>query len=149
MEENIENKDFQEAEGTVKNEGDQKPEEGIKNEKAEKVKCKACGKEMDGDTKFCPSCGAAQGEAAQKNIYDTFCILGLAFGIISNFYNFFGVLNFVGVILSIIGLINCKNKKMRAYAVVGICLGVLSIVLMSIRLAMVMKKLNEINNWGY
>ena len=48
----------------VKNSLDLQPN----NQKEKKLFCKECGKEISGETKFCPNCGASQDNSSKENV---------------------------------------------------------------------------------
>lgn len=100
--------------------------------------CPNCGVRIDGDVQFCPSCGErirsnasydAQDQKKTKDSYNIFCILGLVIAGISLLINFWGIVGIAAVILSIIGLVNCKKKreKGKTIAIIGIAIGTFSI----------------------
>lgn len=65
-----------------------------------------------------------------KAPYNTMCIVGLVVSGISLLLNFFGIVGIAGTILSVIGLINCTQKKEngKAVAIIGIVIGSFSIL---------------------
>ena len=116
--------------------------------------CRNCGKEITDGTAFCPECGAAQNGTTQnasqepptisnaaysnptnqsevkKVPYNTMCIVGLVVSGISLLLNFFGIVGIAGTILSVLGLMDCKkkNENGKALAIIGIVIGVFSII---------------------
>ena len=111
--------------------------------------CIHCGKEISDNSTFCPECGAAQQEitpppaantgncstpvnhsAVQKAPYNMMCIIGLVISGISLLLNFWGLVGIVGTIVSVIGLVNCKQKNQngKALAITGIAIGGFSIL---------------------
>lgn len=111
--------------------------------------CVNCGKKIGDGSTFCPECGAAQPRIAppfasstgnysnpvnpsvvQKAPYNMMCIVGLVISGISLFLNFFGLVGIAGTIVSVIGLISCKqkNENGKALAVIGIVIGAYSIL---------------------
>ena len=66
----------------------------------------------------------------QKTPYNKMCLVGLVISVISLFLNFWGIVGIAGVIVSVIGLINCKttNEKGKVLAIVGIAIGAYSIL---------------------
>lgn len=119
--------------------------------------CIKCGKQIPDGVLFCPDCGAPQStsESSSNNgsgqsgysqpgsnqpgyfippqtmkvaSYNTMCIVGLVVSGISLFINFFGLVGITGIILSVIGLNQCKkmNENGKMLAVVGIILGAFS-----------------------
>ena len=111
--------------------------------------CKKCGKEISDGSTFCSECGAAQqgttpppasntGNYAnpvnqavvKKAPYNMMCIIGLVISGISLLLNFFGLVGIAGTIVSVIGLISCKqkNENGKILAIIGIIIGVYSIL---------------------
>ena len=111
--------------------------------------CTNCGKEIPDDSAFCPECGSAQpgttpppvsnangyvkpaGQpVVQKAPYNTICIVGLVLSCISLVLNFWGIVGIAATVVSVIGLINCKqkNENGKGLAVIGIIIGSLSII---------------------
>lgn len=87
--------------------------------------CKNCGKEIDDSAVVCPNCGVAtekmaqsQPVASQKN---TMALVGFIFSFFSSV---------IGLILSIVGLVNSKkpeyNGDGRGLAIAGIILSCIS-----------------------
>lgn len=107
--------------------------------------CQKCGKEIPNDAAFCVECGAPinqaeamkyvqAGKTAQENNlivktvpYNEMCIIGLVVSVISLFVDFWGLVSTVGIVLSVVGLIQCKKKQEngKILAILGIVLGVL------------------------
>lgn len=111
--------------------------------------CVNCGKKIDDGVAFCPECGAAQKVATTQNnandinqaaikktSYDTMCIVGLVISGISLLVNLCGIVGIAGVVVSVIGLINCSpdNKNGKIFAIIGIVIGGFSIVFAAIAL---------------
>ena len=103
--------------------------------------CVHCGKEIPEGSTFCPECGKSQQESAdtveetritqpastplKKAKYNTLCIVGIVVGIISWFLNFWGITGIAAVVISVLGLANCKqkNENGRILAILGIVSG--------------------------
>ncbi len=115
--------------------------------------CSNCGKEIQEGSTFCSECGATQQgttppsvsnvesydnqtnqSAVQKAPYNTMCIIGLVISGISLFLDFWGLVGIAGTIVSVLGLISCKqkNENGRVLAIIGIIIGVFSILVFSI-----------------
>ena len=102
--------------------------------------CKKCGKEIKDGTVFCPECGAPQTAdnengfnntaAVQGSTKNTLCIVGFVISIISIFLNFYGIVGIAGIIVSVIGLTDCKKKNQSGnkLAIAGIIIGVISVI---------------------
>lgn len=111
--------------------------------------CSNCGKEIKDGATFCPECGAAQQgttppptsnvgnyatptsqSTVQKAPYNTMCIVGLVISCISLLLNFGGLVGIAGTVVSVIGLNSCKqkNENGKALAIIGIVIGVFSIL---------------------
>lgn len=113
------------------------------------MKCANCGKEIADGAKFCPECGAAQGEndvkmkgetaqsagpspqASNKvTEYNTMCIAGLVVSIISIFLNAYGIVGIAGIVISYLGFKKSKEegKKGKELAIIGMVLGAYSAI---------------------
>lgn len=108
--------------------------------------CVNCGKEIHAGASFCPECGAKQqstmvvsaekndhntaGQPAANAQYNTMTIIGLIVSGISLLLNFWGIVGIAGMILSVLGMIDCtrKGEKGKGLAIVGIAIGVYSII---------------------
>jgi len=110
--------------------------------------CINCGKEIPEGSAFCPECGVTQHDTApqnsytgsfssptnqptvQKAPYNVMCIIGLVISGISLLLNFWGIVGIVGTIISVVGLSHCKqkNENGKAFAIIGIVIGVFSIL---------------------
>lgn len=105
--------------------------------------CKKCGAKMSEGETFCSNCGynnssSSEETSESQNIVpsvtkvknNTMAILGLVISGISLLLNFWGLVGIAGTIVSVIGLIECNNKKEngRVLAIVGICIGGYSIL---------------------
>lgn len=107
--------------------------------------CKQCGIELKEGASFCSECGAAaasgttgaanvqllNGEPQDTNApYNLMCILGVVISGVSLLINFAGIVGLVGLVLSIIGLlqVRTKNEKGKVLAIIGIVIGAFSVV---------------------
>lgn len=112
--------------------------------------CSNCGKEINNEVAFCPECGTAQQRTTpppganygsynntaanqpylKDTPYNTMCIIGLVVSGISLLLNFYGLVGIAGTVLSVLGLISCKerNERGRNLAVIGIVIGAISIL---------------------
>lgn len=111
--------------------------------------CVNCRKEIPDGAAVCPQCGAVQKRTTQTPIsnmgnnvnsgnqpvgqkapYNKMCLIGLVISVISLFLNFWGIVGIAGVIVSVIGLINCKatNENGKMLAIIGIAIGAYSIL---------------------
>lgn len=103
--------------------------------------CMNCGKEIPDSTAFCIHCGAAQSggaahpapatlrqEAPAAN--NTMAIIGFVVSIISLLINFWGIVGIAATVLSVLGLMGCKqkNQKGKGLAIAGIVIGGISII---------------------
>ena len=98
--------------------------------------CYKCGREIEEATHVCPYCGAKQtvhtaGPQAGRSQYNLLCVIGFAVSCISLFIDYRGLFAVVGIILSIIGMMNArqKNEKGKVFAILGIVIGAVEIVL--------------------
>ena len=101
--------------------------------------CYKCGKEIEDETRSCPYCGANQpihtsSSQSSKPQYNMLCVLGFAVSCISLFIDPRGLCAITGIILSTIGMLNAKKKheKGKVFAVLGIAIGAVEIVLTAI-----------------
>lgn len=105
--------------------------------------CVNCRKEIPNGTTVCPECGASQRRTSpppvsgmgnqptgQKAAYNKMAIIGLVISGISLFLNFWGIVGIAGIIVSIIGLINCNqtNENGKILAIIGIAIGAYSVL---------------------
>ena len=92
--------------------------------------CRSCGAELLDEAVICPKCGVATSEvqaASKKNSYAT---AGFVLSIISLFITMYGIPAVLGLIFSIIGLIQCNkgNFSNKKLAVAGIIISAIAIV---------------------
>lgn len=113
--------------------------------------CSKCGNGIADGSRFCPKCGQPvnvynNGTQAQNNNviytatqnvpvtqsaqYNIMSIVGLVISCISLLLNFWGLVGIAGTIVSVVGLVSCKRKheKGQVCAIIGIIIGVFSIV---------------------
>lgn len=114
-------------------------------------RCYNCNQKIEDSTLVCPNCGKnvydENGNLNRPKVFDVnkenkntyvnnddtqtnkFALAGLILSIISIFTN--GLFLWLGLIFSIVGLIDCKrkNQKGKAYAIVGIVISVIYIIL--------------------
>lgn len=105
--------------------------------------CVNCRKEIPNGTMVCPECGTSQKRAGtppvsgmgkqptgQKSAYNKMAIIGLVISGISLFLNFWGIVGIAGIIVSVIGLINCNqtNENGKTLAIIGIAIGAFSVL---------------------
>ena len=66
----------------------------------------------------------------QKMTYNKMAVIGLVVSVISLFLDFWGIVAIAGVIVSVIGFLDCKktNEKGEKLAIIGIALGAISIL---------------------
>lgn len=108
--------------------------------------CSRCGCEVKEGAAFCTNCGAPQRKAAADNSsngrgadgrpihrtqYNVLSIVGMALSCIALIiFNCYGLVGLAGLIVSIIGLKNCKknDEDGRAFAIIGIVVGGIDIL---------------------
>lgn len=108
--------------------------------------CSKCGCEVKEGAAFCTNCGAPQRNAAGNNSnydkgansqharkaqYNVLSIVGMALSCIALIiFNCYGLVGLAGLIVSIIGLKNCKknDEDGRAFAIIGIVVGGIAIL---------------------
>ncbi len=80
----------------------------------------------------------------QKAPYEKTCIVGLVVSCVSLLVNFFGLVGIAGVIVSTVGLVNCRQKKRNgmAPAIIGIVIGAFSIVFFIFRVVNLLSDLS-------
>ena len=108
--------------------------------------CSRCGCEVKEGAAFCANCGTPQrkttadnsscggsagGRPIRKTQYNVLSIVGMALSCIALIiFNCYGLVGLAGMIVSIIGLKNCKknDKDGRAFAIIGIVVGGIAIL---------------------
>lgn len=104
--------------------------------------CKVCGKEVDDKAVICPSCGCKVEETAatdvgtpavkveKNNKINVLGLIGFILSVCSLFLSLYGSIAVAGVILSIIGLVQCvKNGYgLKGFPIAGIVVGACSII---------------------
>lgn len=108
--------------------------------------CSRCGCEVKEGAAFCANCGAPQRNAAgndsnydrgansqhaRKAQYNVLSIVGMELSCIALIiFNCYGLVGLAGMIVSIIGLKNCKknDEDGRAFAIIGIVVGGIAIL---------------------
>lgn len=108
--------------------------------------CGKCGCEVNEGEAFCANCGAPQRNAAGNNSnydkcansqharkaqYNVLSIVGMALSCIALIiFNCYGLVGLAGLLVSIIGLRNCKknDEDGRAFAIIGIVVGGIAIL---------------------
>ena len=118
--------------------------------------CKYCGKQLDDDARFCPSCGKAQIEvseqptdaamgqnagAAQEAVADILddipnkleklnplCVAGLVLTILAFFIDYYCVVKLLAFILSFNGLRQIRKNKQKGVALAISCMAVTGIL---------------------
>lgn len=102
--------------------------------------CAECGKEISEGLKFCPNCGRQVTKASGYDMqahspmqtvpYNTMSIVGMVVSCISILINFWGLVGMAGLVLSIIGLqqVKQRHENGKGLAVAGIIIGSISII---------------------
>lgn len=104
--------------------------------------CKMCGREMDDDAKFCPSCGEPvekdmfdiedSPESKQSKNFSLETLLGIL-AVVFSLLNYIGVffVHLIGIILGsiVINLVNRDKKENKTYSQVGYVTGIIGLLL--------------------
>ena len=107
--------------------------------------CSGCGKEIEEEVQYCPHCGKnlrvqpsetaveQQAEKPRQNKeikINTLSIIGFVISLISLFLNFFGIVGIGAVIVSVIALMQIKekNENGKGFALTGVIVGSVSVL---------------------
>ena len=101
--------------------------------------CKSCGKEVKDEAVICPYCGCAlakievNGETEKpegKRKINVSCLVGFILSALSWILALFGTVAIVGLILSIVGLVqaNRKNERLKGLGIAGIPVAACSLI---------------------
>lgn len=99
--------------------------------------CKNCGKEIDDKASVCIHCGVATGiketnQTAEKKL-NAFGLAGFIVSLISLWLGmYFCIASIIGLVLSIVGMVNAKKCKLNGFAIAGLVLGIISLVIWAI-----------------
>ena len=99
--------------------------------------CRICGKEIKDEAVVCPHCGCAVKEEPIKNYEEEYdneksdkinimSLVGFILSLISLFLALWGTVAIVGLILSIIGLVQCNQngERLKGLASAGIIISI-------------------------
>ena len=92
--------------------------------------CRSCGAELLDEAVICPKCGVAVEEIKAPVQKNKLALAGFVLGLVSLFINLYAVPAVLGLVFSIIGLvqINKGNYSNRKQAVAGIVISAISVV---------------------
>lgn len=95
--------------------------------------CAHCGAELLDEAVICPKCGCstdANSEMVREMNKNVFAIAGFVLSLVAMFINMYAVPAVIGLVLSIIGLIqiNKGGYKNKGLAIAGIVLGAIALV---------------------
>ena len=102
--------------------------------------CKTCGKEINDEAVVCPYCGCQvkeipvtavnNGVAGEKKKANVMSITGFVLSLVSLLLSLFGTIAVAGLILSIIGLVQCnqKGERLKGLAIAGIIVSAVSLL---------------------
>ena len=98
--------------------------------------CKNCGKEIDDKAVVCVHCGVAtEGAATAAAPVEDKKVnaLGIA-GVIVSFFSlglgiYFCIASIVGLVLSIVGMVQSKKCTLNGFAIAGLVLGIISLII--------------------
>ena len=97
--------------------------------------CKNCGKEIDDNASVCIHCGVATGvkkEVEEKKL-NAFGLAGFIVSLVSLWLGmYFCIASIVGLALSIVGMVNAKKCRLNGFAIVGLVIGIISLVIWAI-----------------
>lgn len=100
--------------------------------------CKNCGKEIDDKAVVCVHCGVATDLAAttvapapaETKKVNVVGIIGFAVSFLSlGLGVYFCIASIVGLVLSIVGMVQAKNSSLNGFAVAGLVLGIISLII--------------------
>ncbi|BCR35678.1 DUF4190 domain-containing protein [Mariniplasma anaerobium] len=104
--------------------------------------CKMCGREMDDDAKFCPSCGEPveddmfeteeSSETKKSRDYNLETLLGVL-AIVFSLMNYLGVffVHLIGIALGsiVLNLVNRDKKEKKIFSQIGYVTGIIGLLL--------------------
>lgn len=95
--------------------------------------CKTCGKEINDDAVVCPACGCAVKTEETKKPAKKLNVLGLIgfiLGLVSWLISLWGIVAIAGLVLSIVGLVQCVKDGggMKGFPIAGIAVSAVSLV---------------------
>ena len=101
--------------------------------------CRVCGKEINDEAVICPHCGcsvkdeptvskSASGEKTGKS--NVMSIVGFILSLVSLLISLFGTVATAGLVLSIIGLVQCnqKGERLKGLAIAGLIVSIVSLI---------------------
>ena len=100
--------------------------------------CKECGKEINDKAFVCPFCGCriekreefVASEPKEKKGISILCLVGFILSLVSLFIALYGTVAIVGLVLSIVGIVQCSKNNLRLKG-----LGISGIVVSAVSLA--------------
>ena len=112
--------------------------------------CKNCGKEINDNANFCPSCGEKVDMSIYKNIIEDvdeskmnpFCMAGIILAILMFFFNYQGLVGYAAIIVSIIGFWQAKEKKQK-----GLILAIVAMVISGVFSLIYIKAMTDYQNY--
>ena len=96
--------------------------------------CKNCGKEIDDNAVVCVHCGVATGVTVEttKKV-NAFGIAGFVVSLVSLYLGaYFCIASVVGLVLSIVGMVNMKKCRINGLAIAGLVIGIISLLIWAI-----------------
>ena len=98
--------------------------------------CYKCGREIEENVSNCPFCGAKQGMHHEEEVhkqaekFNVLCIVGFALSISSVVLSFSFLTSLAGLIVSIVGVIDCnkKHERGRVFGIIGIVIGAIGLI---------------------
>ena len=104
--------------------------------------CMNCGAELGDYPVFCPKCGMKLDSSADENAQTNFLnvspnfAVAVSLTVLSLFFNFYGIVNYISLIFSIKAARSCKKSNVLEYSVSIICL-IISIIFILISLSFI------------
>lgn len=97
--------------------------------------CKNCGKEIDDKASVCVYCGVAveKEQAVEVKKINAFGIAGFVVSLVSLYLGiYFCIASVVGLVLSIVGMVQSKKYRLNGFAIAGLVLGIISLLVWAI-----------------
>ena len=103
--------------------------------------CKVCGKEVNDKAIICPACGCKISESEEilatattadkgKKKINVCCLVGFILALASFFLALYGIVAIAGLVLSIIGLVQCSkgNYSLKGLGIAGVIVAACGII---------------------
>ena len=92
--------------------------------------CRSCGAELVDEAVVCPKCGVAVGEVQEPLKKNSMAVAGFVLSIIALVINLYAIPAILGLVMSIIGLIqiNKGGYKGKKLAIAGLIMSIIALV---------------------